>query len=126
MTTFMRQFNNQIPAGCVPRGSSKMDPYTKAALTIDAIKQVEKTVKRKPSNSVIPTERQFEMTKDITNHIYGAPIPVNNMCECKRDAVGTLKIRSSDDFFLKQALNASVNKEIAKQFKKKKMVNGND
>ena len=123
MTTFMKQFNNQIHVGCTPRGSVNMDPYTKAALTIDAIKQVEKTVKRKPNNSVMLNERQFEMAKDIANHIYGAPIPVNSMTEgekeyCKNDAAATLKIIGRDDFFLKQVLNASVNEEIAKQFGK--------
>lgn len=43
MTTFSNQSNDKIHIDNIPRGSAKMDPYTKSAMSIDAAKQVEKT-----------------------------------------------------------------------------------
>ena len=111
MTTFMKQFNNQIHVGAAPRGSAKMDPYTKAVLTIDAVKQVEKTVKRKPG---------AQFAKDICNHIYGAPpiivdMTLNQAAEAMKEYYAASQL---DDLYLKKHLNESVNKEISRQFRK--------
>lgn len=77
MTTFSNQSNDKIHVDNIPRGSAKMDPYTKSAMSIDAAKQVEKTI--------------------------GVFFPED------------LKLY---DLYLKQRLNESVNKEIARQFRK--------
>lgn len=59
MTTFSNQSNDKIHVDNIPRGSAKMDPYTKSAMSIDAVKQVEKTIKRKPNSYIMLTGRQF-------------------------------------------------------------------
>lgn len=59
MTTFSNQSNDKIHVDNIPRGSAKMDPYTKSAMSIDAVKQVEKTIKRKPNSYIMFTGRQF-------------------------------------------------------------------
>ena len=59
MTTFSNQSNDKIHVDNIPRGSAKMDPYIKSAMSIDAVKQVEKTIKRKPNSYIMFTGRQF-------------------------------------------------------------------
>lgn len=132
MTTFMSQYDYKSNADHIPRGPSKMDHYTKSALTIDAVKQVERIIKRKPIFSIASGVGGVHdrIAKDILNHIYGSPTPVNSMTElekayCKKDVEDTLKCIGSffpedrlTDFVLKQRLNESVNKEISQQFVK--------
>ena len=132
MTTFSNQSNDKINVDNIPRGSAKMDPYTKSALTMDAVKQVERTIKRKPIFSITSGLGGVHdrIAKDILNHIYGSPTPVNSMTEwekayCEKDVEDTLKCIGSffpedrlTDFVLKQRLNESVNKEITRQFGK--------
>lgn len=132
MTTFMGQSDYKSHADHIPRGSSKMDPYTKSALTIDAVKQVERTIKRKPIFSITSglCGVHDRIAKDILNHIYGSPTQVNSMTElekayCEKDIEDALKFIGSffqedrlTDFVLKQRLNESVNKEITRQFGK--------
>lgn len=55
----MSQSDYKSHADHITRGSSKMDPYTKSALTMDAVKQVERTIKRKPNSYIMLTGRQF-------------------------------------------------------------------
>ena len=59
MTTFSNQSNDKIHVDNIPRGSAKMDPYTKSAMSIDAAKQIEKTIKRKPNSYIMLTWRQL-------------------------------------------------------------------
>lgn len=59
MTTFSDHSNDKIHVDNIPRGSAKMDHYTKSAISIDAAKQVEKTIKRKPNSYIMLTGRQF-------------------------------------------------------------------
>lgn len=126
MATFMSQSDYKSHADHIPRGSSKMDPYTKSALTMDDVKQVEITIKRKPIFSITSglCGVHDRIAKDILNHIYGSPTTVNSMTELEKayyekDVEDTLKcigpFFSEDritDFVLKQRLNESVNKEI--------------
>ena len=60
MTTFSNQSNDKIHVDNIPSGSAKMDTYTKSAMSIDAAKQVEKTIKRKPNSYMMLTGRKFE------------------------------------------------------------------
>lgn len=133
MTTFSNQSNDKIHIDNIPRGSAKMDPYTKSAMSIDAAKQVEKTIKRKPIVAIssglggVHNRR----TRDIFNHIYGATTPPDRVSEwekayCEKDVEDTLRCigvffpedLKLYDLYLKQRLNESVNKEIARQFRK--------
>ena len=122
MTTFIKESNNQIHVGPIPRGSAKMDPYTKAALKFDDTNQIQKTVKRQATvNKFLCTGQGRKIARSIVDHIYGAPIQVNSMTEwekeyCKRDVADTFKCY--DNLFLKERLNDSVNKEIARRFGK--------
>lgn len=61
MTTFINQSYDKIHVDHIPRGSAKMDPYTKSAMSIDAVKQIEK-------------------------NIYGTLIPINSMTELKESS----------------------------------------
>lgn len=131
MTTFSNQSNDKIHVDNIPRGSAKMDPYTKSAMSIDAAKQVEKTIKRKPIVASGLGGVHNRRTRDIFNHIYGATTPPDRVSEwekayCEKDTdtpKGVLDIFFPEDLklydlYLKQRLNESVNKEIARQFRK--------
>ena len=59
MTTFSNQSNDKIHVDNITSGSAKMDPYTKSAMSIDAAKQIEKTIKRKPNSYIMLTGRQL-------------------------------------------------------------------
>ena len=83
MTTFSNQSNDKIHVDNIPSGSAKMDHYTKSAISIDAAKQVEKTIKRKPIFAIASGLGGVHngIARDIFNHIYGATTPVNGMTE---------------------------------------------
>lgn len=127
MTTFSEQPNDKIHVDNIPRGSAKMDPYTKSAMSIDAVKQVEKTIKRKPiflTTSGLGGVHNG-IARDIFNHIYGATTPADRVSEWEKDVEDTLRCIGVffpedrlTDFYLKQRLNESVNKEITRQFGK--------
>ena len=132
MTTFSNQSNDKIHVDNIPRGSTKMDPYIKSAMSIDAAKQVEKTIKRKPIFAIASGLGGVhnEISRDILNHIYGATTPADSVLElekayCEKDVEDTLRCIGVffpedrlTDFYLKQRLNESVNKEITQQFGK--------
>lgn len=132
MTTFSNQPNDKIHVDNIPRGSAKMDPYTKSAMSIDAVKQVEKTIKRKPIFAIAGglDGAHGGIARGIFNHIYGATTPADHVSEwekayCQKDIEDTLRCigvffpeDQLTDFYLKQRLNESVNKEIARQFGK--------
>ena len=131
MTTFSNQSNDKIHVDNIPRGSAKMDPYTKSAMSIDAAKQVEKTIKRKPIVASGLGGVHNRRTRDIFNYIYGATTPPDRVSEwkkayCEKDTdtpKGVLDIFFPEDLklydlYMKQRLNESVNKEIARQFRK--------
>lgn len=63
--------------------------------------------------------------RDIFNHIYGATTPPDRVSEWEKDVEDTLRCIGVffpedrlADFYLKQRLNESVNKEITRQFRK--------
>ena len=128
----MENENDKINVDNIPRGSAKMDPYTKAAMSIDAVKQVEKTIKRKTIFSIASGLGGVHngIARDISNHIYGATTPDDCLSElekayCEKDVEDTLRCIGVffpedrlTDFCLKQRLNESVNKEITQQFGK--------
>lgn len=132
MTTFSDQPNDKIHVDNIPHGSAKMDPYTKSAMSIDAVKQVEKTIKRKPIFAITSGLGGVNngIARDIFNHIYGATTPPDRVSEwekayCEKDVEDTLRCIGVffpedrlADFYLKQRLNESVNKEITRQFRK--------
>ena len=132
MTTFSNQSNDKIHVDNIPRGSAKMDPYTKSAMSIDAAKQVEKTIKRKPIFAIASGLGGVHngIARDIFNHIYGATTPADRLSECEKaycekDVEDTLRCIGVffpedrlTDFYMKQRLNESVNKEITQQFGK--------
>nr|DAU25908.1 MAG TPA: hypothetical protein [Caudoviricetes sp.] len=132
MTTFSDQPNDKNHVDNIPRGSAKMDPYTKSAMSIDAVKQVEKTIKRKPIFAITSGLGGVNngIAGDIFNHIYGATTPDDRVLEwakayCKKDVEDTFRCIGVffpedrlTDFYLKQRLNESVNKEITRQFRK--------
>lgn len=132
MTTFSNHPNYKIHVDNIPRGSAKMDPYTKSAMSIDAVKQVEKTIKRKPIFAVTSGLGGVNngIARDIFNHIYGATTPADCVSElekayCEKYVEDTLRCIGVffpedrlTDFYLKHRLNESVNKEITQQFGK--------
>lgn len=83
MTTFSNQSNDKIHVDNIPSGSAKMDPYTKSAMSIDAAKQVEKTIKRKPIFAIASElgEVHNGIARDIFNRIYGATTPDDRLSE---------------------------------------------
>lgn len=83
MTTFSDQPNDKIHVDNIPHGSAKMDPYTKSAMSIDAVKQVEKTIKRKPIFAITSGLGGVNnrRARDIFNHIYGATTPPDRVSE---------------------------------------------
>lgn len=92
MTTFSNHPNYKIHVDNIPRGSAKMDPYIKSAMSIDAVKQVEKTIKRKPIFAVTSGLGGVNngIARDIFTHIYGATTPDDRVSEwekayCKKD-----------------------------------------
>ena len=130
MKTFSDHSNDKIHVDNIPSGSAKMDPYTKSAMSIDAAKQVEKTIKRKPIVASGLGGVHNRRTRDIFNHIYGATTPTDCMSECEKaycekdveDSLRYIGVSFPEDrltdFYLKQRLNESVKKEIIKQFGK--------
>ena len=132
MTTFSNQSNDKIHVDNIPSGSAKMDPYTKSAMSIDVAKQVEKTIKRKPIFAIASGlgEVHNGIARDIFNRIYVATTPADSVSElekayCEKDVEDTIRCIGVffpedrlTDFYLKQRLNESVNKEITQQFGK--------
>lgn len=132
MTTFSNQSNDKINVDNILRGLAKMDPYTKSAMSIDAAKQVEKRLKEKQIFAIESGLGGVHngIARDIFNHIYGDKTPADFVSElekayCEKDVEDTLRcigvFFSEDrltDFYLKQRLNESVNKEITQQFGK--------